>query len=290
LDNLQYLKFHNYYASGEWEFLPMEALPNSFRDSLLFGSAYNFSSTYAELLTEYTEYSYDFSTRGIADSIRYAFPLKSYFRKLQTEMQGADPSIALGNYALSLSFEMRNIAQDEFFHLLDSIDAYLRTTPYHYQYYAFKKSSEALKRIAIGSEAPNITLLDKDDRPVSLSDYRGRMVYINFWGTWCGPCVGSIPEQIELHKQYVGKDIVFLNIAMESDSAAVVKWKKLIEEKAFTGDHLVALGQVHNDQLVPYMISSAPTYMIIGRQGEIIETRAKPAYMNKEQIDALLGE
>ena len=61
--------------------------------------------------------------------------------------------------------------------------------------------------------APAITLLERDGAPVPLANYRGRMVLVNFWATWCGPCKAEMPSMIALHSQLDPADIAFVAIA-----------------------------------------------------------------------------
>ncbi|MEE2877125.1 MAG: TlpA disulfide reductase family protein [Candidatus Neomarinimicrobiota bacterium] len=69
--------------------------------------------------------------------------------------------------------------------------------------------------------APDFTLPDVDGKKVSLSDYEGSIVIINFWTTWCGPCRYEIPDLMELREKYDG-DLVVIGISLDYDPASVV--------------------------------------------------------------------
>lgn len=67
--------------------------------------------------------------------------------------------------------------------------------------------------------APNITLTSQDGNPVTLSDYKGKKVYINVWASWCGPCKHEFPELEALYQDYKdSEDVAFLSITSPSDS------------------------------------------------------------------------
>jgi thiol-disulfide isomerase/thioredoxin len=68
-----------------------------------------------------------------------------------------------------------------------------------------------------GKQAPNFTLVDLDGKKVSLSDFKGRPVLVNFWATWCAPCKVEMPWFEEFRKQYAGQGLVILGLADDVD-------------------------------------------------------------------------
>jgi thiol-disulfide isomerase/thioredoxin len=70
----------------------------------------------------------------------------------------------------------------------------------------------------LGKAAPGFSLTTLDGKKVSLSDYRGRAVLVNFWATWCGPCKVEMPWFEELQKQYAGQGFVILGLADDVDA------------------------------------------------------------------------
>jgi thiol-disulfide isomerase/thioredoxin len=70
--------------------------------------------------------------------------------------------------------------------------------------------------------APDVTLKDLDGKDLSLSQYKGKVVLVNFWATWCEPCQVEIPWLIEMQQKYAAKGFTVLGVAMDDDGAKVV--------------------------------------------------------------------
>lgn len=75
---------------------------------------------------------------------------------------------------------------------------------------------------AVGQEAPELSLPDLEGNTVRLSDYRGRVVLLNFWATWCGPCRVEVPELVSVHESYKerGFTVLAVNLGESRDRVA----------------------------------------------------------------------
>ena len=79
------------------------------------------------------------------------------------------------------------------------------------------------KSAAVQKNAPNFTLKDSDGKTVSLSDYKGKVVLLNFWATWCGPCKVEIPWFVEFEQKYKDRGFAVLGVSMDEEGWDVVK-------------------------------------------------------------------
>ena len=80
-------------------------------------------------------------------------------------------------------------------------------------------SSDSSSSVISQSSVLNFTVKDVVGNDVNLADYHGKKVYINFWATWCGPCIREIPELEEVYQEYKDKDdFVFLSITSPNDA------------------------------------------------------------------------
>jgi thiol-disulfide isomerase/thioredoxin len=75
---------------------------------------------------------------------------------------------------------------------------------------------------SIGMPEPDVHFKDLDGKDVSLSDYNGKVVLVNFWATWCDPCRVEIPWLIEMQQKYAGKGFTVLGVAMDEEGKSVV--------------------------------------------------------------------
>ena len=75
---------------------------------------------------------------------------------------------------------------------------------------------------ALGKPEPELKLKDLDGRELALSDLKGKVVFVNFWATWCGPCQDEIPLLIEMQNKYASKGFTVVGIAMDEEGKGVV--------------------------------------------------------------------
>jgi peroxiredoxin len=112
--------------------------------------------------------------------------------------------------------------------------------------------------------APDFALKDADGKTVKLSDYRGKVVLLNFWATWCGPCKIEIPWFMDFEQTYKDKNFAVLGISLDEDGWEAVK--PYIEQKKI--NYRVVLGTEQIAQLYGE-VDSLPTTFMIDREGRV---------------------
>ncbi|WP_242158861.1 redoxin family protein [Aestuariivivens sediminis] len=120
---------------------------------------------------------------------------------------------------------------------------------------------------------------------MSLTDLKGKYVYIDVWATWCGPCKKEIPFLKEVEEKYHDKNIAFVSISIDKASDHD-KWKTMVAEKELGGIQLFADKDWNSDFVKNYQISGIPRFILINPEGQIISANA-PRPSDPKLIDLL---
>ena len=137
--------------------------------------------------------------------------------------------------------------------------------------------------------APNFNYENYKGGKTTLKDLKGKLVYIEIWATWCGPCIKEMPALTQLIKDFKGKNIEFVSISIDSKND-YEKWKKMVPEKNVGGTQLLADKGLNSDFMKAFSVGLIPRSILLNEEGEIITPRApRPsAASTKGYIDSLL--
>lgn len=291
---LEHLERRNYYMNEEFNYFYPDTSYIKFLDSIRFDS--NFSQTTASRLfaNSYLNYFARMAYKTKTDEEWWQENLGYKLEFVSNQPKSLWTDILALSTINEYSFGLVN---DNFF---DDLEKFERTMKFFnsQNQTLYNTNAFPFKNLAPGKPAPDFELPDSNGIMHRLSDYKGNVVYIDFWGTWCYPCIQEIPDALKLQEKYKDQPVTFLYVALEYDSTDIAGWKefisgnnprfgKLLNNKPFPGIHLVAEKQFRNESISVYKINFTPTYVLIDQRGNVVKARAKRSKEIHEDIDKL---
>jgi peroxiredoxin len=132
-----------------------------------------------------------------------------------------------------------------------------------------------------GQTAPNFTLRNTEGKKVSLTDYKGKAVLINFWATWCAPCKIEMPWFVDLHKQYASQGFEILGVSEDDSSVSRAQIARFGQQQGINYPLLMGDDSVsHKYGGVEFL----PTSYFVGRNGKVVAETAGLA--SKDEVEA----
>lgn len=136
----------------------------------------------------------------------------------------------------------------------------------------------------IGNLAPEIVLADQQGRPTSLHALRGKVVLIDFWASWCGPCRKSNRALLPIYRTWKEKGFEIYGISLDQDPAA---WQKAIAEDQITWMQFNEKGGWDTPTANAWKIEYLPTSFLLDRNGKIISVDPSPEELRRYLRQAL---
>ncbi len=132
-----------------------------------------------------------------------------------------------------------------------------------------KASLDRLGQVNVGGYAPDFTLTTPDGKKVSLSQFRGKVLLLDFWATWCGPCLREMPNVIALYKKYHSKGLEILGVSLDEEKSAD-KWRQMIKDRGMNWNHGSSLQGWDCPVAKMFNVTAIPRMYIIDKDGKII--------------------
>lgn len=167
-----------------------------------------------------------------------------------------------------------NLFKQTFYEMtVDENDALLQQIPAQFQndemIIKIKEMTEKQKKTTAGQKFIDFEMLTPDGKPVKLSDYvgKGKVVLIDFWASWCGPCRREMPSLVETYAKYKGKNFEIVGVSLDEDGAA---WKDAIKKMNMTWPQMSDLKGWNCVGAQLYAVNSIPQTILVDGNGTII--------------------
>jgi len=133
-------------------------------------------------------------------------------------------------------------------------------------------------RLKIGGTAPVFSQLNPEGKSISLASYKGKIVLIDFWASWCSPCRQEIPNLVSQYKMYKDKGFEILSVSLDNNRD---KWLKAVQQEGMAWPQVCDLNGQNNNVARLYGVSAIPATFLVDRDGKLINTGLRGEDLNK---------
>ena len=144
-----------------------------------------------------------------------------------------------------------------------------------------KEKYDRIKTLKKGSPSPTFNYPDTSGKNISLESLKGKLVYVDVWATWCGPCRAQIPFLKQLEEKYREEDIAFVSLSIDQ-LKNISKWKDMIVDKELEGIQIIADKAWRSKFVTDYVIEGIPRFILIDKDGNLMDPMAPRPAVYKE--------
>jgi len=183
------------------------------------------------------------------------------------------PYIAMRHsYELDLA-DLRNI--------ISSLDSKVKKSSFSVM---LEERIAILESVEVGKMAPDFTMNDPEGNPITLSSMRGKVILIDFWASWCGPCRKENPNVVAAYKKFSSKGFDIIGVSLDRDATS---WKSAIASDNLTWTHVSDLQYWNNAASKKYGVMSIPSNVLLDKNGVIIARNLTGEALTKKLEEVL---
>ena len=134
-------------------------------------------------------------------------------------------------------------------------------------YVTFIVPAQEQKKTAVGAMAPDFTMNDPEGKPIQLASLKGKIVLVDFWASWCGPCRQENPNVVKLYQQFHSKGFEILGVSLDKTKE---DWLKAIKDDNLAWIHVSDLQFWQNAAARLYGVNAIPQSFLLDKDGKII--------------------
>ena len=150
----------------------------------------------------------------------------------------------------------------------------------------YREKADPLSEL-VGKLVPDFSATDLDGKPISLQQYRGKIVLLDFWAVWCGPCIGEMPNVKRVYDTYKDQGFDIIGVSLDTDETRL---RNYLRENNIPWRQIFS-GQRWNSPLAQqYHIRSIPAPCLIARDGTLISRKARGLELERLVVEALKNE
>ncbi|MCF8378576.1 MAG: TlpA family protein disulfide reductase [Bacteroidales bacterium] len=216
--------------------------------------------------------------------------LKSFSKNLILENKSSPVSLlALSNQLGKNFFVFYPLTDKEIFYFVDSClyseyPLYEPVKNLHYQVNSLKKAESKKSMFQIGDKLPSFSLPDTSGKIINLQTLKGKVIFVDFWASWCKSCRDENIKYLELYPQYLNKGFEIVQISLDNSKE---EWKRAIEQDGLPWLQLSDLMKWDSETIGMYDIKELPANFLLNPSGEILAIDID-ALTLKKQLNKLL--